>query len=79
MRKALFGEFLAARDESLFIGFLGWEDGDYVVFGVGFIALRQLATLQARIETGRKLTCKHLSPLSCLTASSENTCPQGTR
>lgn len=43
MREALFGKFLTAGDESLFIGFLGWKDGDYVVFGVGFVALRQLA------------------------------------
>lgn len=43
MRKALLGEFLTAGDEALFIGFLGWEDVDYIVFGVGFVALRQLA------------------------------------
>ena len=44
MRKALFGEFVAACDEALFIGVLGWEDGDYVVFGVRFIALVMLDT-----------------------------------
>lgn len=43
MRETLLGEFLASGDESLFIGFLGWEDGDYVVFGVRLVALRQLA------------------------------------
>lgn len=43
MCEALLGEFLAAGNEALFIGFLWWEDVDYVVFGVGFVALRQLA------------------------------------
>ena len=80
MRKALFGEFVAACDEALFIGVLGWEDGDYVVFGVGFVALLMLDTTQKLwILKERERTCKHLSPLSCRTASSEKTCPQGTR
>lgn len=52
MREALLGESLAAGDETLFIGFLGWEDGDYIVFGVGFVALRLSATsTPAQIET----------------------------
>lgn len=42
MREALLGELVAACDEALFIGVLGWEDGDYVVFGVGFVALLML-------------------------------------
>lgn len=48
MRETLFGEFVAARDEALFISVLGWEDGDYIVFGVGFVALLML-------DTSRKL------------------------
>lgn len=44
MRETLFGEFVAARDETLFIGVLGWEDGDYVVFSVRFVALLMLDT-----------------------------------
>ena len=44
MRETLFGEFVAARDETLFIGVLGREDGDYVVFGVGFVTLLMLDT-----------------------------------
>lgn len=39
MRETLLGEFEAARDETLFICVLRREDGDDVVFGVGFIAL----------------------------------------
>lgn len=42
VREALVGEFVAARDEALFIGVLGREDRDYVVFGVRFIALLML-------------------------------------
>ena len=43
MGQALIGEFLASGDEALFVGALGRENGDYVVFGVGLVALLTLA------------------------------------
>lgn len=39
MRETLLGEFESARDKTLFICILRRENGDDVVFGVGFIAL----------------------------------------
>jgi hypothetical protein len=39
MSEALFGEPLRSRDQTLLVCFLGGEDGDQVVFRVGFLTL----------------------------------------
>lgn len=54
MSQALVGEFLASGNKTLFVGALGWEDGDNVVFGVGLVALLTLAPAQSYNKNNEK-------------------------